>query len=401
MKNLINNIRKHFNANHYLSEEAVKSRICDPILRELNWDINSPIQVVPEYKIDNLRVDIALCVSYAKPVIFIEVKAPRKCSLDGEKQIFDYAAREGGIPMIIFTDGNEWHFYNTYGTGNYKSRKAKTLELTRDSLDDSIKCFRRYLQYEQVKTERAFENLRKDYFELRQKEEAKLKIPEAWHSLVDGLSEELIGVIIAQVERNSAGNLKPDNKDVLDFLRTLKPQKAPRRDAAGSRGDSSRAESKPRRVSKPDAATMASVTVSPDQPSSPSSPVYRYKINGQVYKSKSGKDLYVEVLDYVLSKYDRIEELKDLNCNKIKSAEFGSGYHISEYKNEVPKKDEQKAILPKTKLWVNINTSSKDKSSKLLAIGSFYNQAESKKILGEWNSGAEVEFDIPTRQSKQ
>ncbi len=125
MENLINKIKQYFDTGAYNSEELVRSHICYPILRELGWDTESPVHLIPEYNIRSLRVDIALCHSPREPVIFMEVKAPGKCSPQGQEQVFEYAARQGGIPMIIFTDGDEWHFYNSYGAGTYDSKKVK------------------------------------------------------------------------------------------------------------------------------------------------------------------------------------------------------------------------------------------------------------------------------------
>ena len=94
MEELVGTIKQYIGAGSYDNEEAVRAQICYPILQALGWDMQSPVHVVPEYKVHNLKVDIALRRSVEEPMVFIEVKAPGKCSLQGQDQVFDYAARQ-------------------------------------------------------------------------------------------------------------------------------------------------------------------------------------------------------------------------------------------------------------------------------------------------------------------
>ncbi|MYH69215.1 MAG: hypothetical protein F4147_03610, partial [Gammaproteobacteria bacterium] len=185
VENLINKIRQYFDTGAYDSEESVRTQVCFPILRELDWDTDSPVHLRTEFPVSKLKVDIALCHPPKEPVIFIEIKAPGKCSPQGQEQVFEYAARQGGIPMIIFTDGDEWHFYNSYGTGTYDSKKVTSIRLTKDNAEECVEHFSRYLQYEQVESGDAFDNLRRDHKQVRSANKAKSKIPEAWKKLVD------------------------------------------------------------------------------------------------------------------------------------------------------------------------------------------------------------------------
>ena len=385
MENLINTIKtikQNINKGSYRSEEAVRVQVCNLILQELGWDTGSPDQVALEYNIDNLRVDIALCHLPGRPVVFIEVKASGKCSARGEEQIFDYAARKGGVPMIILTDGNEWHFYNTHGSGDpelgYESRKVKNIQLTKDDSDDCVKYFCRYLEYGRVKTKQALKDLVSDHERIEKKREAKLKIPEAWNLLVNDSDEMLVDIIIDKVNGVSDGEHTPEKEDVLEFLKGLKrvnkPEKPPYIPPTGH--------------SPPTGGVSEAEKV-----------VHRYKINEQIRNGKNGKDVYMKVLDYVLTEYVRFEELKNQKFNKMKSRALGTGYHISENGNEIPKGMEHKTKLMTSGKWVNTNMSAANMSAKLVEIGGFYNHVENRKILGVWGSGAEVEFDIPTRPS--
>lgn len=370
MEKLIQTIQQNIIKGSYRTEEAVRAQICYPILRELGWDAYSPAQVVPEYGIDRLRVDIALCHPPEKPAVFIEVKAPGKCSTQGEDQIFGYAAGRGGVPMIILTDGDEWHFYNSYGRGDYESRKVKSFQLRKDKPDDCVAHFGRYLQYDRVKKGTAFDDLRLDHQKIVEQTEAILKIPEAWRRLVNNSDEMLIQSIVNQVKAITGGEHTPEKKDVVEFLKGLKPAKKP--------GD----------------------PPPPPPPPEEEGPVtHRYKINGQIRNGKYGKDVYIKVLDYVLTEYGRFEELKNQKFNKMKSRALGTGYHISENGNEIPKPSEHKTKLMKSGIWVNTNLSAANMSAILVKAGEFYDRVEHRKILGVWGSGAEVEFDIPARPS--
>ena len=344
-------------------------------MKELGWDTHSPVHVVPEHRVDNLKVDIALCNLPKEPVIFIEIKAPGKCSPKGQDQVFEYSARQGGIPMIIFTDGNKWHFYNSYGSGAYDSKKVKSIQLTKDDIDECIECFSRYLQYEEVKTDQAFDNLRRDYEQVRSANKAKSKIPEAWKRLVDG-EDMLIELIIEQVKEISDGGHAPKKADVVAFLKALGP------------------------ITKPRTTVTLPSESSPPVTYDPSDRIktnYQYKINGEIQQAESAIEIYREILDYILTKYRRIEELKKLDVNKSTSKRFGNGHHISDNKKEIAEEDNRKKQLPDSKIWINNNMYHKHIPYKLNKIGKLYNKLEGKKILDKWGSGAEVEFDIPTR----
>ena len=378
MESLINKIKQYFDTGAYDSEELVRSHICYPVLRELDWDTESPVHLIPEYNVRNLRVDIALCHSPREPVIFIEIKAPGKCSPQGQEQVFEYAARQGGIPMIIFTDGDEWHFYNSYGTGTYDSKRVKSIRLTKDNLVECMECFSRYLQYGQVKSEHAFDNLRRDHDQVRSANKAKSKIPEAWGQLVDE-EDFLIEMIIEKVKEISDGGHAPKKTDVVTFLQGLK------------------------------SATKSGISVLPKnlQVSVPvrhhslveTKVAHQYKINGEIRQGRNGRDIYMKVLDYIFLKYGRFQELKSHPVNRMKSRTLGTGYYMSEDKMEIPQKDKNKKQLPDSKIWLNLHMSAGYMSEKLTKIGQFYNQKERRKILGAWESGAEVEFNIPTRPS--
>ena len=280
--------------------------------------------------------------------------------------------------MIIFTDGDEWHFYNSYGTGTYDSKKVKSIQLTKDNIDECIECLSRYLHYEQVKSGQSFDNLRRDYDQVRSANKAKSKIPEAWEQLVDE-EDLLIEMIIEKVKEISDGGYAPKKADVIAFLQSLKTESRPAKTMGSSITRPSQRESQP-------------VSEGPK-------PFYQYKINGEIRQDKYAIVIYLKVVDYIITKYGRFEELKFQPLNRRKSRSLGSGYQMSEDKRQIPIQEKLKTQLPDCKIWLHTNLSVQMILRNLIKIGEFYNQLENRKILGVWGSGAEVEFDIPTRPS--
>ena len=165
-----------------------------------------------------MKVDIAL-LKLSKPVIFIEVKAPGKIDLAGEEQLFNYANLHSGIPMVVLTDGNEWHFFNSYGIGDYQDRKVKSLYLCQDDLLDCSNILKRYLTYENVKNEQAFNDLQADYKKSRLENDARNSIIKAWQKLVNDEDTILIDSLIEETEK-ICGYL-PIKKDVVEFLQKM------------------------------------------------------------------------------------------------------------------------------------------------------------------------------------
>ena len=280
--------------------------------------------------------------------------------------------------MIIFTDGDEWHFYNSYGTGTYDSKKVTSIRLTKDNAEECVEHFSRYLQYEQVESGDAFDNLRRDHKQVRSANKAKSKIPEAWKKLVDE-EDLLIEMIIEKVKEIGDGGHAPKKADVVAFLQSLKAENRPVKTTGASRARPPRRESQ----------TF----------SGGSKPFYQYKINGEIHQGRNGKDIYIKVLDYIFVTYGRFQALKSHPLNRMKSRSLGTGYHISEDRTEITKEDKHKQQLPGSKIWLNTNESASSMSGKLIKISEFYNQLENRKVLGVWGSGAEVEFVIPTRPS--
>src|SRR3972149_836128 len=96
-------IQKAIRAGQFSNEAAVSRGVVMRILQALNWPIFDTNVVWPEYPLETLKVDYALCHPPSKPTVIIEVK--NIGNLEGaDSKLFEYAFR-AGVPMAILTDG--------------------------------------------------------------------------------------------------------------------------------------------------------------------------------------------------------------------------------------------------------------------------------------------------------
>ena len=145
----------------YSSEALVSEGIVRRILEALEWPRFNPQVVIPEYPVEGGRVDFALCHPPSKPLVFIEVKPVGK-SGGAEKQLFDYAFHKG-VPVVILTDGREWHFFHPSGQGEYRERKVYNVDLTEVDRVECTARLSRYLNYQSICTGEAVKAIADDY----------------------------------------------------------------------------------------------------------------------------------------------------------------------------------------------------------------------------------------------
>ncbi len=209
--------------NQYPNEQSISQGIVLRILQAIDWPTYDTQLVIPEYSIERLRVDFALCHHVNKPVVFIEVKQPGKI-LGADKQLFEYAFH-AGIPFAIVTDGKEWHFYLPAETGSYEERRVYKLDLLEREVQESSFRLLRYLSFDSVSEGRALEEARKDYKNVSKKRQTKANIPVAWLKLLEEKDEMLIDVISEKVE--SLCGFKASETQIIQYLSSLTIEIAP------------------------------------------------------------------------------------------------------------------------------------------------------------------------------
>ena len=197
------------------SEAQIKQWVIIPILRALGWDDTKP-EIVPEFVVDNGRVDYALRRG-EQAMVFIEAKRPGAADTKGEEQLFQYASNRG-VPFLILTDGDVWDFYLSMAAGTYAERRFYRAELHRsENLQEYADIFSEYLRKDFVISDSAKQKAEKRHASNRDRGQARSAIPTVWRSLLEE-PDEMIRDLVAEETESKCGT-KPDLDDVEEFLR--------------------------------------------------------------------------------------------------------------------------------------------------------------------------------------
>ena len=214
----LDDIRSNLRQEMFLNEASVSQSIVLRLLDALGWPRYDPQLIIPEYPVEGGRVDFALCHPPREPLVFIEVKQVGQIG-GAERQLFEYAFHRG-VPIVILTDGREWHFFQPSGQGDYRERRVYRLNLIEKDSQESAARLNRYLNYESVRTDEAIRAIEEDYRNLSRQRQIETRLPEAWSKLVEEADELLIEIVADKVQ--SLHRYKPTSKQVLTFLKSLK-----------------------------------------------------------------------------------------------------------------------------------------------------------------------------------
>lgn len=214
MDRSIDDIRSGLRTGRFKNEASISQGIILRLLSELSWPTFDTSIVWPEYVQEGRRVDFALCHPPGKPLVLVEVKQVDQ-ETDAERQLFEYAFHRG-VPLVILTTGQEWHFFLPGERGDYGERRAYKLDLLERNTDESIARLRRYLDYEAVCSGEALDAARADYRSVANEREARRTLPEAWRKLIEEGDEVLLDLRADKVESLCGFRPKPDT--VADYL---------------------------------------------------------------------------------------------------------------------------------------------------------------------------------------
>lgn len=94
----------------HIGDHETRTRVIliDPLLRSLGWDTKAPENVVHEHSVGRQRVDYAL-KNQGVIVAVLEAKA-LKSKLD-DRRLVKYVGQHPNVPVIAFTNGDEWRFF--------------------------------------------------------------------------------------------------------------------------------------------------------------------------------------------------------------------------------------------------------------------------------------------------
>ena len=217
LKEHIDDIRKRLEEGGFKNEASVSQGIVLRLLGELDWPSHDTQVVIPEYPVEGRRVDFALCQPPSKPLVFIEVKPVGKIE-GAEKQLFEYVFHKG-VPVVILTDGQEWHFFHPSGQGDYTERTVCRLDLIEMDSEESSELLSRYLNYKSICTGEAVKAIQDDYRAVYKQRQTEASLPEAWTRLVQEENEILLEVVAEKTE--SLCGDKPSADQVSKFLKSL------------------------------------------------------------------------------------------------------------------------------------------------------------------------------------
>jgi predicted type IV restriction endonuclease len=218
LKEHIDDIRKGLEAGQYGNEAAVSQGIVLRLLGALTWPTYDTQIVIPEYGVEGMRVDFALCHPPSKPRVFIEAKQVGNIK-GAEEQLFGYDSHVR-VPIAVLTDGREWQFFHPTGEGTWAERKVCELDLITGDSGENAEKLKKYLNYESIRTGEAVEAIKKDYEKVVQQRQVATRLPEAWSKLVEEADEFLLHAVAEKTE--SLCGYRPTDEQVLNFLKSLK-----------------------------------------------------------------------------------------------------------------------------------------------------------------------------------
>lgn len=196
------------------SEEATKQGSILPILSRLGWDRDNVREVVPEYRVENGRVDYCLRLEH-RNAVFIEAKRSHEDLDKHQEQLLDYAFREG-VALAALTNGVTWWLYLPLLSGSWEQRKFFTIDISQQDPSAVAEHFRSYLKREAVADGSAERRARKLH-ESRAKERLTAQtLPKAWEQLLQE-PDELLAELVAERVESLCGH-QPTPDQVAEFL---------------------------------------------------------------------------------------------------------------------------------------------------------------------------------------
>ena len=223
----IEEIRDDLRNEAFMNEASVSQGIVLRLLHELGWPRYNTQVIIPEYSVEGGRVDFALCHPALNPLVFIEVKQVGQIE-GADRQLFEYAFHTG-VPIVILTDGREWHFFHPSGQGDYRERLVCQLHLIETDSEETAERLNRYLNYGLVCNGEASQAIADDYQDVYRQRVIQTNLPEVWIRLVEEADEFLLHTVAEKTE--SLCGHRPTGEQVLDFLKSLEraePDPGPR-----------------------------------------------------------------------------------------------------------------------------------------------------------------------------
>jgi hypothetical protein len=191
-------------------EAATKQAIILPLLQGLGWNTHSVDEVMPEFPIEDRKVDYSLHVE--DKVILLEVKRIGKDLEQSEKQLLEYSFLRG-VEFAILTNGTHWWFYLPMKRGAWQTRKFENIDLIRqDSLHVAQK-FVDLLSKINVQTGSSSRNAESIY----RTNTVADTLPMAWNKLISLRAPMLIEIFSEMTEKMCG--YRPEIDEIDEFIK--------------------------------------------------------------------------------------------------------------------------------------------------------------------------------------
>ena len=215
---IVRDIVERMEKREFRSETDVRRGIVDPLLQTVGWPVSRPRVVEREYRVEDGRVDYALCPK-GKPLVFIEAKRPGGITHAGRKQLFGYCTAHG-VPMAVLTDGREWHFYLLLRPGTPDERRLPPIDLSSDATE-ACRKLSRYLAKGAVTSGANIEAATNDLERLQLERYCE----STWHDLFHGPQDEVLDWFLNALGKK--GVVDPPRTSVAGWLRIRATGEAP------------------------------------------------------------------------------------------------------------------------------------------------------------------------------
>jgi hypothetical protein len=268
-------------------EEGVRQAIILPTLNSLGWNIGDVKEVDPEFAVEDGAVDY--CLKVGDKRVFLEIKRVSANLANNEKQLLDYAFKDG-VDMAILTNGMSWWLYLPLTKGNYRQRKFFTIDIQQQEPKMAVSHFREFLSRDSIKDNSAIDHAKAMHDSKQKKRLLQQTIPQAWGELFNEPDEKILDLFAEKVEV-MCGH-RPEIQDLSNYVKSIK--------AVG-----------PAAV-RPTPATPSTSAVSPSpkepEPSSTWQKGIKVRINDKIIEGNSVRQFYLNILQ-LLCDSNYIEKL--------------------------------------------------------------------------------------------
>ena len=203
------------------NESQTRQFVIDRLLTSLGWNLFSPQEVQPEYKVGNAIVGYALCPG-TPDAVFVETKRPGVNLEKNFRRLLIYCAQQN-VNLGILTDGRFWWLFLPRYDGPPESGGLTWLEKRFAEVDivgqrprDVQKAFLDFLDKDKVTSGEAVALGQSRIDEREERTKADKGMIEAWNNIVSSPDDELIKLLTKKT--NEVCGVNPSLPSVKKFF---------------------------------------------------------------------------------------------------------------------------------------------------------------------------------------